>query len=300
MPNVPKQIILGAALGYSAARLRLFVTSARLHHPDADIVLVIGRLDRGLLTLAKRHRVEYLHWNADRDYARYHPTLARYFIYREYLRRHKVQGAFITDTRDVCFQANLFARLLDTSGERLCLFEEDAGVAIGEEPINAAWLKIVLTDVERRVLAPLPIICSGTTAGTRRAILEYLERMCNEITKRSALIGRRPYLDQAIHNHVARSGGLTAERVVYPNSASPVFTMHLCRNVVIANGLVLSPDTLAPVAVVHQFDRFPAVHKALARAISLGDARRIGRLQDLWRTIQAVLGRATARIATVR
>jgi hypothetical protein len=281
------QLILGTAVGYSASDVRLFLKSARLQHPGAAIVLFTERVHGWMASVAAQFGVELRQWPAAGDGASHHPTLARYFIYRSYLREQPARLVFLSDTRDVCFQGDVFASLCDHGViGGLCVFEEDRRFRLGTEPRNASWLQAVLSGSECRRLSTQPILCSGTTAGTSAAMSAYLECMCIEIDHRSRAIGRRPYLDQALHNHVVRLDALAGDVRTYENDSSPVLTLGLCRDVLLEDGKVLSPQTRKPVAAVHQFDRVPSVHDVLIKAFGeeTGVRRRWGRVTARWRT----------------
>ena len=158
----------------------------------------------------------------------------------------------LTDSRDVLFQANPFSAL-EQGKEQLVLSLESRGIEPGD--ITYTWLVDVYGKSTTESWRGKPISCSGTTMGSKKRIIEYLELMNLEILRHRNRISHTIGYDQGIHNYLLYSGALP-EHSAPPNGMNPFFVVQVKPRFDEA-GLVCAEDG-SVLPVVHQFDRRPA------------------------------------------
>ncbi len=190
-------------------------------------------------------------------------NVERYRLYADWLAAHpEVDGALLTDVRDVIFQSDPFAEPLE--GE-LVLPLEDPLLTLGSETNNAEWLRTLYGRERWAELSDAPIACSGTVLGTSAAIGRYLDSLTRELVAHPT-DGRLAGLDQGAHNALLHSGRLPGA-VAVPNggrilTAGSMFPENLIAG---QDGRVLTVDGHAP-AIVHQYDRHPHLIDTILRA----------------------------------
>jgi len=201
-------------------------------------------------------------------HAVFHLFYRRHLLYLDYLRAHgaEYQAVFLTDCRDVFFQADPFS-WDRTPG--LHVFLEEAANKIGQCPHHRRWLRSLFGEHVLQALAKETVSCAGTVFGDVPGMTEYLEKMVATAMQARSL--READGDQGIHNYLIRTGVL--HRVeVHPNRNGPVMTLgpmgeaEICRN---DDGWVIDQSNHM-VPTLHQYDRIPelrdALHTRLQRA----------------------------------
>ena len=177
------------------------------------------------------------------------PEINRYFAALDFLRKNQdCRSVFLTDSRDVIFQSSPF--VLD---DGLYLYTEP--VKIRECVYNGNWIRHYYGDAAYEQIADNPVLCSGTTLGSYRRMVEYLEIMCAEI--REKLSQNFAYLvgaDQGIHFYKFYSGGIPGA-VVREHGKSEVQTLHYEKRFLFSKECFLLNYDGSVVPVVHQYDR---------------------------------------------
>lgn len=158
-------------------------------------------------------------------------------------------GVLLADVRDVVFQRSP-AELPD---ERLHVYEEDRCQTLGSCPYNSEWLRLGYHDAGLAKLAGRPILCVGTTCGSRAAVASYLERLCTELARIQPRTSKPQ--DQAAHNWLAY-GALAPTTSVWQNEQGHVYTVgYIPRETVrVLGGAIVNASGEVP-HVVHQWDR---------------------------------------------
>jgi hypothetical protein len=214
---------------------------ARLHPAYPAVIRQLSRPSRDSTLTAARLAAAI----AVRD-------VRRFFLYYRYLsaRRHSYANVMLTDVRDVVFQSDPFG--FDLSDNVHC-FLEDERQPIGAQPHNRKWVQTALGDDVLGELADLPVVCAGVTIGPCERVVSYLRVMVDYLLR---LRTQRTGLDQAVHNYVVHNGLVPGVRLV-PNGTPIVATL----------GTVPLEDlpALQEAAVLHQYDRHPALAAALRR-----------------------------------
>ncbi len=194
-------------------------------------------------------------------HAVFHLYYRRHLLYLQFLREHRqnYDRVFLTDCRDVYFQADPFSWNLSHG---LHLFLEDASNKIGRSIHNENWLKTQFDQAVFDELKNETISCAGTVMGDTASVLEYLSKMVSQTMQARSL--HETDGDQGIHNFLLYKKQFS-DVTVHNNQEGPVMTlgaMHPENVRVNAQGFVVNnADKVVP--VLHQYDRIPQVEKIL-------------------------------------
>lgn len=220
--------VIALASGYNLRAYQRFVGSLRATQYEGNIILGISPtlssesrqyLESQNVTLFEVHLVPCTYQNyTDEQYNQRQKCAApyphwkiqwgRYALIRDWLNGCKeCQGPILlTDARDVYFQRDPFQD--EPRGETihgLHVFEESPLVR------TTQWLVDWPVKDCKGLQLDEPMLCSGTTLGTRDAVMKYLHRMAREFDNwvqdpkcRFATIGD----DQSIHNYLFYTGQL--------------------------------------------------------------------------------------------
>jgi hypothetical protein len=267
-----RDLVMGLATNYTTRELGPFVRSLRATGYDGDIVLWTLDVDPATAAFLRANRVMRENfWEG--QFLPMAPILSRFFCYYRFLHALDREGrpyrrVFLSDVRDVVFQANPF----DTPmSKELAACHEDPSQTIGSCQYNSRWIKEAFGKKMLRQIGNQRISCAGTVLGSWWGILNYLLLMqlyAYECPPNARLkIG----IDQGIHNFLLHTGRL--DSVAFEENAKRVWSLHYVPDTDIfitpqqrmadANGHV-SP-------VVHQYDRHPNLAKLVAE--QFGDGR---------------------------
>lgn len=305
-----RDVVFGAATGYSAVQVAPFLRSLRATGFAGEVVLfvlptlssadraamralgatlvfvqrVLGRLSKADAERRFTPRLAPLHRRVGPLLARlpgslgtalremysglfHHPASSRFADILRHLRQRpgRYRQVLLTDVRDVVFQADPFADPLPAAV--VAALETDK-VRTATEPSNAAWARRFYGEHVLTQLADRRVSCVGTVFGTAAGITHYLEELVREMVGMGDRGVGQFGPDTSAHNLLLWSGRLpdvgTAE-----NGSRLVFTVagEDVERFRIENGVLLSTDG-RPVAVVHMYDRHPALRRlaAVARA----------------------------------
>lgn len=215
---------------------------------------------------------------------------ARYELYWIFSRQYRSDSSIlIIDVRDTYFQSNPFdfgphasTNLQSNESEkcRIDLFEENyEAVNIGKSSYNSRWVKSAYGQNALKNISSKPVICSGSTMGSQRAIELYSTAMVAQWDKTKC---KQVGCDQGFHNHLFYEGGLEpflsshqCETYVHKQGDGAVNNLAAMRNsplrqhgILITtkstnstiktwkDGIVVyNSDKSTPSPVLHQFDR---------------------------------------------
>ncbi|GAX20258.1 hypothetical protein FisN_6Hh209 [Fistulifera solaris] len=226
--------VMGLAAGYDLTVLRRFVGSLRQTGYCGHIILGVAPdvTDDVLAYLQHQdvaiHRLQWTpcdyQYNLETivcapPYANLKLRWGRYPLARDWLLACPTctGPVLVTDVRDVVFQRDPFDGLVIDS---LQLF--------AEHPYQTTLHKLVKKPIRRCKHMKLnePMLCSGTTVGTREAVLTYLEVMYQELQvwarQENCRLINREGGDQAVHNYIYYTGKLPSSTQVIPFRASGV------------------------------------------------------------------------------
>ena len=179
---------------------------------------------------------------------------SRYCFYYDYLLKNKDEydKVLLTDIRDVVFQADPFAGI--TGSTVLNFYCEENTIA--DSFYTAYWVKHAFGKKALEQIKSEISICSGTTIGTIKEILNYLEQMIvaqASITPRLTGLGG---FDQGVHNYLIYNKNFP-EATITPNIEGEVATLGNATNIILNDEHQLVNKRHELIPVVHQYDRLP-------------------------------------------
>jgi hypothetical protein len=258
-----RRLVLGAAIGFDVAQVRVFVESLRTSGYVGDVMMLIRWPGLRVGRYLDSRGVEAVRVFQTRSFTR-SVHARRYAIYLDYLRarRGRYDQVMMSDVRDVVFQGNPF----DGVASPQCHFYlESASRTIGVDPTNARWVRGCFTAAEADALDKCRISCSGITIGGTDAVIAYLERMVARVDAMPMRIYREigHGYDQAIHNYLVHLdpaiGGVVEENNghIATMALEPRASYRLD-----PDGRIRAPDgRLFPIC--HQYDRFPDIREVV-------------------------------------
>ena len=262
-------LVLGTAWRLTVDEVGVFVESLRRHYSGLAMLVISSRDSRDLVQyLLARDVVPVFfdcpHWMV------MHIQLARYVRYGEVLRGLGIEchRVLLSDVSDVVFQADPFVNLPD--GELLC-FAEEAGRRIGQCEFNRRWVQEVYGTQGLERVADCQIYCSGTTIGSQRAIVQYIDLLLTQATPEVlANVSKVRGHDQGIHNFLLHTGALPQARMidngrhVYTLGHVPDGQVHIGEG-----GAILTAEGLA-CPIVQQYNYKPPIDARVRAAFGLG------------------------------
>jgi len=212
-------------------------------------------------------------------------ALIRYALYLHWVQHYSSSSyIFLFDFRDTVFQWNPFTRV-EPNIDIFIYAENHPLKKIGTCPFNGGWVRSCWGNSVFNQYYDNPVVCSGSTLGTRRGIEHYIRKMLAEVEKSQCHL-HTVVSDQGYHNYLTMTKAFEFPFKVYPQGEGLVNTlgaMHGKRAAGLgykigdlgkywklrdAQGFVLNYDGSRS-AVLHQWDRFnheltPFVEKYLA------------------------------------
>lgn len=224
-----KSAVLGLATNYSLGVYKIFVGSLRATGYNGHIILGIAKdappdvmqylttnkVTTHVVEVAEKCTYEgeksahdgngdntVVHWKCAKDYPDYKLTWARVALYRDWLLACPdcTDGVMLTDVRDSFFQRDPFSTVKPEQQRPLMVFEEHPDLD------TTHWL----TDFPIKTCKGVPIgarpmLCSGSTMGSREGILDYTKVMMEEFDDWKTKANCRTNMkgdDQSIHNYL--------------------------------------------------------------------------------------------------
>jgi len=190
-----------------------------------------------------------------------HLLIRRFFWIQHLLERDilgEVDYLMLTDARDVVLQGDPFKGC----GNQLMTGEE--GETIAQSPMNKDWLRKAYSSELALELSHYQALCAGVLIGSKAQMLAYLNCFCDStlgIMRRQGT-SLLPNWDQGIHNKILRIDQPVALVCSPANGLiSTVGLVGADRIQLDGEGQVVVDGTVP--AVVHQYDRHPALVKHL-------------------------------------
>lgn len=261
-PNRDKRrLVLGAAVGYGAEQVRIFVESLRATGYGGDIVMFVGA---GSIELKNYLRsrgaipISVFHWR------RWHGPIhsRRIPLFSDFLDKHgdKYDQVLTSDVRDVAFQANPFDGV---AGDGCQFYLEAAPHTIGSDRHNSGFARTFLTPEQTAALGPKRITCCGVVLGGSRQMRAYLTRIRALM---AAIPARKRYkigADTAFHGLLAYLQPAPDSVVVENNLHVATMGLEPHEHYTLEPGpkVVYRPSGTAP-PILHQYDRYPDIAAA--------------------------------------
>ena len=246
-----KNLVMGAAKSYGWEVLEPFVLSCKMNCPSAELVLIVDDISDFTRDRLTRHGVTLIDIPA--DYKDILVVNSRFKLYADFLEQFgaNYSQVFLADTRDVIFQADVFAKFGGlTNWLGYATESDDIGGTKTDNDTNYNWLVNCFGQKIADSLCDKKIICAGTIIGTV-AEMEIFCRIMWYMVKHHL----EDNFDQAIMNYLVWNGRLPIENLIeLDNDGGEVFTMELAKNFFVRDKKILRGNGTIP-AVVHQYDR---------------------------------------------
>lgn len=251
-----RQYILGVATGKFFDYAKPFVQSARLYHPGAEVIIFCDTaISEENMEFSKALEITLVPVDKKSVTGSYHIQNSRFIQYLNLvLSTPRDSTYFLSDTRDVFFQRNIFDELKKDSimDHDLHVFEESPETSLGDCKFNSRWLRDMFGEETMKAHSDQTIICSGTTLGNWQGMVEYLSLMIALYQAYPAL--RSDASDQGAHNVIIRDKLLRSSTYIHSQENELVYTYSKTDSVKLAENLTFN-DTCP--ACVHQYDRAP-------------------------------------------
>ena len=259
-----RRLALGAAVNMGIDDVRIFVELLRGSGYRGDIAMLVRLQHFALKKYLHGHDVATFHDCAVRIIASPTVHTRRFRFFRNFLRAHgnRYDEVLISDVRDVVFQKHPFHDL-DLS---VCNFYlESAKYTIGTEGVNARWVGLFLKPDEVTRIAPCRISCCGVTLGPAAQIARYTEVIIDSVAALWWRLRRKVGTDTAFHNRIAHISHEVPSVLVENNRHVATMGLEPAESYRIsADNVVSAADGTVP-AILHQYDRHPAVLAAIKR-----------------------------------
>lgn len=266
-------LVLGAAFGYGIDKVAPFILSFRKYSND-KIVLLVDKINEDMQKFCDNHKVTLFKPKSilNKNYSN-GLNVDRYRGYLEITDDFEnIDNIFLSDIRDVIFQKNPFENKLKHQIE----FFAEPEIFKNCVNHNAPWYINLYGIDEFKKVENEYILCSGTTIGTKKYILRYIEKLLNEISsiEKKGKISLAP--DQPVHNKIVYSGEFDDYGINH-NGKGLVSTMHHSKKLTFSRKGELLNDDGTPTPVVHQYDRLGAFSTVFLRnAFSVNGKQGVG------------------------
>lgn len=243
-----KNLVMGAAKGYGWDILEPFVISFIKNCSSAELILFVDDISdftRGRLIQAGVSLKPY-----PNDLKQGVPNNTRWKIFSDFLKVHgdTYEQIFITDTRDVIFQADVFEVFKDfQSYLGLTTETDDIAGSKTDDRINYNWLLGCFGEEEADKLLDKKIICCGTVIGTTNEMKIFCHELWKILEYKTTNI-----FDQAVTNYLVYNNLLPIENLIEIDVDGEIFTMGLVNNFSVRGNKILNGRVPA---IVHQYNR---------------------------------------------
>ena len=253
---------MGTASGFDWYTLEPFVTSFVRHVKSAELVLFLKDISDFTLDRLKNCGKGALKIEPFEYREMHNIGIDRFENFKRYVDAHgdNYEQIFITDTRDVIFQGDVFDcfkgqyNFLGYSTEA----DDIRGSKTGDRA-NYNWITDCFGKNEADKLLDKKIICAGSALiGTPREVKIFLEKLLS-----NDFPNEKFAFDQAAFNYLIHNNLLPIENLIESDVESgAIFTVALVNKFSVRGGKILRGDGGVP-AVVHQYDR----HKHLVQLV---------------------------------
>ena len=257
-----KNLVMGSASGFDWDTLEPFVTSFVRHVKNAELVLFLKDTSDFTLDRLKRCgkgalKIELFDYREFKNIG-----IDRFKNFKRYIDAHgdNYEQIFITDTRDVIFQSDVFEcfkgyfNFLGYSSEG----DDIRGSKKGHR-LNYNWIANIFGKEEADKLLDKKSICAGgALIGTSREVNIFLEILLS-----NKFPNEKYAFDQAAFNYLFHNNLVPIKNIIESDLESgAIFNMALADNFYVRGDKIFRNGSFP--AVVHQYDR----HKSLIQFVN--------------------------------
>ena len=252
-----RNLVVGLAREIPVTNLAVFLNSLR-KVSSADVLLFVDEPSKDAEIMAlKKNGVDLRFYDPESfepPWLRsYHPSSFRWPLIAEALKDLNYDGVLFADVRDTAFQKDPFD---GTISDKFYAVHGVESRTIGQCGWNGGWIKDCFGEKKLRALSNKPILCSGVSLATSfHVALKYAQQMAAVIAHEDFKKCERNGVDQGVHNVLVHDNMVLGSQIV-PQRASRVANLQ-AKVAIVHNNNVLRASDRTPVAVVHQYDRFP-------------------------------------------
>lgn len=258
-----RRVVLGAAVGFDVAQVRVFVESLRAVGYAGDVVMLVRWPGFKIRRYLRSRAIEPVPILQTRSFTR-SVHARRYEIYADYLRARpdRYDQVMLSDVRDVVFQRHPFEGF---ASPKCHFFLEGDCQTIGADPTNSRWVRGCGTPQQADAVAGRRISCSGITIGGTPAVLAYIDLMAARIRAIPFRVYRKigHGYDQGIHNLLIHLNPDVDGIIVQNNGHIATMALEPQSAYRLDEGAYISTAGGHVPAICHQYDRFPVFRAAI-------------------------------------
>lgn len=260
-----KNLVLGAAFGYTVDKMKPFVLSLRRYYEDT-IVFVVDSITPETEQFFQDNNVHA--YIPTEPMSRGYIHVLRFKYYLDYIEKNfnNIDNIFLADIRDIVFQSSPFA----TYPQYPIEFFAEPEIFKNCVEHNAPWY-IGLYGIDKfKEVEMNYILCSGTTIGKRETMVKYIQLINEEVFRLEQNGKTNFHCDQAIHNHLVYNNFFENFRINH-NGSGLVTTIHHGKVLTFNRAGQLLNNDGTPTPVVHQYDRCDSMSLAFIKnALGVG------------------------------
>jgi hypothetical protein len=250
-----RRLVLGAAVGFPIAKVRVFVESLRQVGYGGDVVMLVGPFQFRLKAYLRRFGVKPVSSLCTRKLTGpIHAYRFEKFAGIAAAAAGRYDQILVSDVRDVVFQKHPFEGIGATGCH---FFLEGDNRIIAEEAVNLSWMRKFLPPDEVERIGTRRVSCCGVVMGDATTMTDYLRRIAGYLHALPLRLRREGGADTVFHNRMAHLTGEVACDLVENNVH--VATMGLEGSEAYRageDGLIHTASGHLP-AILHQYDRIP-------------------------------------------
>jgi hypothetical protein len=193
----------------------------------------------------------------------HHPQCSvRWIAYERFLTLNRGYGqVFLTDVRDVVFQAPLFDR---EAGDRVCLFDQSE--TYGNADCDTAWYRDAWGEEALVKVIGKKALNIGTILGPHQVVMSFVSELC-------AFFEHHPFagVDQVLFNYMLLNNLVKTPYRVIENVSGPVATLsnHIAHDATVtSDGYVRRAADGSIIPAVHMYDRWPDTKALYTQTVS--------------------------------
>mmetsp|Transcript_18030 Transcript_18030/g.23515 ORF Transcript_18030/g.23515 Transcript_18030/m.23515 type:complete len:469 (-) Transcript_18030:345-1751(-) len=258
-------LVLGLAKDIPTTNLAVFAASLRQHADSIEIVLFVdsSSVDAELKSVAQKYQMQLMVYNLDSLeppwLRQYHASSFRWPLisaHLDSLEASKYRGVLFADVRDTAFQADPFALAFENNENIFLAFHGVEARTIGQCGWNGGWVKSCFGPQKLSALSDKPILCSGISIASFELGRTYAKQMSAVISHQDFAKCERNGVDQGVHNVLIHENRIPHSKLI-PQRQAIVANLQAKIAQIKSDNIVVRPSDQKPVAVVHQYDRFP-------------------------------------------
>jgi hypothetical protein len=283
-PPPKADIVIGMAQDIDPKNLVTFCSSLRKYSSplSTEVVLFmntpVAKRSRDIaekfsLTILEFGASDYSNVSGKEYLGKYHPSSLRWMLISKYFEneniRKKYSKVLLIDVRDSYFQSDPFKIIPASAKDAFYVFKGVESTTIADCGWNGGWVRDCFGNEILKEMGDNAIICSGVSIGTMGAVYEYLKLMEDILffEKKSQLSVSAKFpecerngVDQGVHNVLVHKNIIKHLSIM---SERDGYVVNMQGRTATVNNKQVSNSKGDIFPIVHQYDRYPTLQKAL-------------------------------------